>query len=148
MSLTIAEKMALVAQANAPNSTCYSVAKSRGIPYLTMRKYNRRAERGLPLFQHRGRPPKLDDESQTTLLTFMRENPNWDRYSLYPMVKREAKNTARRRYPLFDPPVAETSISRISVWRLTTKLIISFQNSDSRSQRLGNIVDAPVCVCM
>ena len=139
MALTVSDKISLVGLAQQPNWTCYSVAKYHGISYPTIRKYRRKVQKGFPLFQRKGRPNKLDEESNRVLWAFMLENSGWDRSTLKRMVIDEAKNTAKRRFALGNPPAAAGNLSRTSVWRLTCKLIYSFRSANGPLEGAINV---------
>ena len=126
MIIKNSEKLNLVAKAQAPDSTCYKVSLQHDIKYTTIKKYYQRVDKGLPLFEKEGRPPKLDSDGENLILSYMRANADWNRYKLYPLVKLEAKRTAQRRYPQHEPPLKEMRISRSSLRRHTTRIIELF----------------------
>ena len=75
------------------------------------------------MFERKGRPKKLDIESEEAIYRFMSEESEWDRYSIYELVKLETENTARRRYHVTEPPAEALTISRSCLWRLTNTFL-------------------------
>jgi transposase len=125
MSRTILEKRTLVDEATLPNVRAKILAETNGINYHTLKKYRYRVRRGLPLFEKDGRPLRLDEDSNNLILQFMSETAGWTRYSLYPLIKREALETSRRRYPNKEP----LRISKSSVRRHALRLITVFESN-------------------
>ena len=123
MGLTVLQKQTLADQATWLHVRAQVLLDTNQINYNTLKKYRYRASKGLPLFEKDGRPLKLDDRSNNLILRHMSETAGWDRYSLYPIIKREALETSRRRYPNQEP----LRMSKSSVRRHALRLMATFE---------------------
>ena len=59
----------------------------------------------------------------------MRQNPQWNRYDIYPLIKQQARETEKRRKNISDKDILGRSISRASVRRHALRLIECYNDN-------------------
>jgi len=122
-------KQILVDMAHRKGSSYRSVTERYNLNYNTLRGYCKRFRRGKLFQKTRGRPLKLDNESDKNILAWMRDNPTWNRSDLKARIKSEMVLTHNRRFPGGFNDENIPRMSKTTVFRYQSRLENAYHDS-------------------
>lgn len=116
-------KRKLVDEVNHNGESYREVAARYSVGYESLRKYAKCIRKGITLHEGDGRPPKLDQKSVATILSYIRESGNNDKYAIRDLIRDENQKTFSRRYP--NPPAdkSKSKVSRRTIQRWADKIL-------------------------
>jgi transposase len=117
------KRRTLIQQARQHDQTFRKVAMRHNLGYERLRKYAKCINKGIPMYERDGRPPKLDNESVQAIVVSLQQNGNVETSLIYQLIREENKKTFTRRYPNTLVDKSKVRVSRRTVQRWTEKIL-------------------------